>query len=217
MKHPDSSVSEHKTESRVPEREDDNANNMHPESSASEHKPESGVPEMENDPANIINQPQEATESPDPPASTTEAESEDQLRIFVAVLTVRVLNKCHALRNRSQEECIARTKRLITQTMAGLHITTGFCPDVKSTKKLSKSVAKDVQKQLGGKRLLESAAQDEAVDQVIVRCLLVNIRELSTRLAKKATSPDTWRDVVKLFAIATVTLVSVFVLAVLLL
>ena len=51
----------------------------HPVSSVSEHKPESRVPEREDDPANIINQLQAATESLDPPASTTEAENEDQL------------------------------------------------------------------------------------------------------------------------------------------
>ncbi|KAI3375651.1 hypothetical protein L3Q82_003965 [Scortum barcoo] len=55
-----------------------------------------------------------------PGCESTAEDSENQLRLFVALLTVRVLTKCHALQNRRQEEWVAHTKRLVNQTMEGL-------------------------------------------------------------------------------------------------
>ncbi|GLD66050.1 uncharacterized protein AKAME5_001748000 [Lates japonicus] len=49
-------------------------------------------------------------ESANPPASgcedTTKTDSEDQLRLFATLLTARVLTKCQALKNCSQEEWV---------------------------------------------------------------------------------------------------------------
>ena len=156
----------------------------------------------------VVDQP----ENPDPPASTTEARSEDPLRLLVTVLTVRVLNKCHAFKNQSQEECVARIKRLVHQTMEGFTITKGVCPDAKSAKRLCKSVMKDLQKKFCGKRTLETLIilQDPLVDKVIVQSLQAHIRELSARLTKKRASLITWKDVVELLVIAAVTLTIIF-------
>ncbi|KAI3376245.1 hypothetical protein L3Q82_016750, partial [Scortum barcoo] len=60
-----------------------------------------------------------AQESAVPAASgceSTAEDSENQLRLFVALLT---------------EEWVAHTKRLVNQTMEGLAEIQGFCPDVK--------------------------------------------------------------------------------------
>lgn len=61
-----------------------------------------------------MDQCQICTGSADLPASglksTTEAvKSKNQLRVFVMVLTVKVLTKCHALKNHSQEKWVAHT------------------------------------------------------------------------------------------------------------
>ena len=174
---------------------------MDEQTSAASDAPETML-EKEHNSTLAVDQP----ENPDPPASTTKARSEDPLRLLVTILTVRVLNKCHAFQNRSQDECVAHTKRLAHQTMEGLTITDGFCPDMKSTKKLCKSVVKDLQKEFCSKRSLESLVilQDPVVDKVIIRSLQAHIREFSARLAMKAATFYTWRDVVKLLFIATV-------------
>ena len=153
------------------------------------------TPEREN----TVDQQQTTTESADPSASPepeTEAESENQLRLFVTVLTVRVLTKCHALQNRSQEEWVTHTKRLVDQTMVGLTVSEGFCPDMKTTKKLCKAVIKDLTKKFCGRRLLESVIllQDPCMDKAIIRSLQAHIEELSVKLAKKAASRPLWKD-----------------------
>lgn len=63
--------------------------------------------------------------------STTETESEKQLRMFVTMPTVRVLYKYETLKSRSQEKWAAHVKRVVNQTMEGLTVSEGFCPDVK--------------------------------------------------------------------------------------
>lgn len=164
-----------------------------------------------------MDQPQ-TTESADPPAgceSTTEAESENQLRLFVTLLTLRVLNKCHALQNRSNEEWVTHTKRLVNQTMEGLTITEGFCPDLKATKKVCKDVVRDLQKKFCGRRLLESAIalQDPVVDTAVVQSLQARIKERSARLAEKASSQSIWKDMLQVAVFAGGILASLFLIA----
>lgn len=86
--------------------------------------------------------------------STTEAESEKQLRMFVTMPTVRVLYKYETLKSRSQEKWAAHVKRVVNQTMEGLTVSEGFCPDVKEEKKY------------GSKQLLEAVIviEDLVVD-----------------------------------------------------
>lgn len=51
------------------------------------------------------------------------AKAENQLWLFV---TVRVMTKCLALQNRSQEERVSHTKTLVNQSMEGLDYLKGF-------------------------------------------------------------------------------------------
>ncbi|KAM7377007.1 hypothetical protein PAMA_013681 [Pampus argenteus] len=158
----------------------------------------------------MMNPPQAATESPDAPASTTKTGTEDPIRVFVAVLTFRLLKKCNAIHNWDQE-WVLNVKRLVNQTMDGLIVTKGFCPDVKSTKKVCKAVLKDLQKKIGNKRQLEIfIIQNPAADKVIVESLQSHIREYSARLVKKLYRPVTWKDAVKLLTTAAATLFLVF-------
>ncbi|KAE8301082.1 hypothetical protein D5F01_LYC01235 [Larimichthys crocea] len=85
---------------------------------------------------------------------TTESESEEQLRVFVTLLTVRVLEKCNTLKSCRE----------------GLAVTEGFCPDIKDVKKVTKAVMKNLQKMFGSKWLLETGTslEDPVVDTTII-------------------------------------------------
>ncbi|KAE8286325.1 hypothetical protein D5F01_LYC16013 [Larimichthys crocea] len=167
---------------------------------------ESRIPEKDDDSADVTKTLKANTEPVDPSASgcepTTESESDKQLRLFVAILTARVMNKCNTLKNRSQEMVIAHIKSLINQTMEGLAVPEGFCVDIKDVKKVSKSVMKDLQKKFGSKRLLETviSLEDPVVDTAIVQCLQANIKNFSAQLAENATSRSWWKDALRVFA-----------------
>ncbi|KAI3367236.1 hypothetical protein L3Q82_008287 [Scortum barcoo] len=142
-----------------------------------------------------------------PGCESTAEDSENQLRLFVALLTVRVLTKCHALQNCRQEEWVAHTKRLVNQTMEGLAEIQGFCPDVKNTKRVCKAVVKELQKKLCSRRLLESVIvlQDPAVDALIVQSLQAHVKQLAARPADKGTTRSIWRDVLQVLNFAWTT------------
>lgn len=152
--------------------------------------------------------PPASAESADPSdsglESTTEAEnSHSQLHLFVSVLTLRVLRKCKALQNHSQEEWVAHSKRLINQTMEGLTLINGHCPDIKMTKKMCKAVMKELQKKMGSQQELGIVVllQDPAVDKVIVQLLQAHIKESSVRLAEKADNlHQFWKDMLQVAA-----------------
>ena len=158
--------------------------------SSKDHTAES-VQQKENHPEVTMVQTSTSVESSDPSASdsksTTESERVDQLRLFVTLLTVKVLSKCHAPKKCRQEELIAHIKRLVDQTMQDLTIAESFCPDVKSIKKVSKAVLKDLRKKLYSKKLLESVVllQDPAVDSVIVETLQAHTRDFYAHKPKK--------------------------------
>ena len=161
-----------------------------------------------------MDQQQTTMESADPSASCeseTEADSENQLRVFVTLLTVRVLTKCHALQNRSQEEWVTHTKRLVNQTMVGLTLSEDFCPDNKTTKKVCKAVIKDLTKKFCGRRVLESLIliENPAVDTAIIESLQAHIKELSARQATKATSRPLWKDILQSVGIIVGSLVTI--------
>lgn len=152
--------------------------------------------------------PPASAESADPSASglesTTEAaNTHSQLRLFVSLLTLRVLRKCKALQSRSQDEWVAHSRRLIEQTMEGLTLINGHCPDIKKIKKVCKAVMKDLQKKMGSRRELETVVllQDPAADKVIVQSLQAHIKDASLRLAEKAVNPRRfWRDMLQVAA-----------------
>ncbi|GLD71795.1 uncharacterized protein AKAME5_002311900 [Lates japonicus] len=173
---------------------------------------------MENDRKDNINQ-LPSPESAEPPASgceaTTKKDSGDQLRLCTTLLTVRVLTKCQALKTCSHEEWVPHTKHLVSQTVEGLTIPEGFCPDAKHTKKICKAVLRDLRKQFGGRRMLESVIllQDPVVDTVIVKSMQVHIRQQSARLAKKATSQSLWKDILQVSAFSAGLLAALILLA----
>ncbi|KAG8004269.1 hypothetical protein GBF38_009195, partial [Nibea albiflora] len=142
---------ENSTESSIAENEINPADTMESDISAESREiSESRIPEQDNDSADVTETPRANTESVDPSASgcepTTKSESEKQLRMFVTLLTARVMNKCNSLKNRSQEIVVAHMKSLINQTMEGLTVPEGFCTDIKGVKKVSKAVMKDLLK-----------------------------------------------------------------------
>lgn len=130
----------------------------------------------------------------DPPTSTPEAERDNERRQFVILLAAKVLAECLTREILCQEEWLAYTKRLIDQTMEGLSVSEGFCPKVKSLKKVCKAVLKDLHKKFGSERLLKSAllSQDECVDAAIIQSLQAQIKDFSAELAEKAHDPP-WR------------------------
>ncbi|KAK1880661.1 Sorting nexin-4 [Dissostichus eleginoides] len=123
--------------------------------------------------------------------------------MFVTLLTVKLMLKCHALENRSTADWTAHIKRLVNQTMEGLAITKGFCPDVRSMKKVCKDVLKGLQKTFSGKTSLETLIlqQDPAVEAAIVHSFQAHIKQLSAQLATKSSS--SWKkELLKVLFIA---------------
>ncbi|XP_051256465.1 uncharacterized protein LOC127363699 [Dicentrarchus labrax] len=160
---------------------------------------ESRFLEEETDPADTMKPSQGSAGPPASGCESTQPETgseRKQLRIFVTLLTVRVLYKCHSLHSRSQEDWPPHLKRLVDQTMEGLAPTEGFCPDLKSIDRVCEAVLKELQEKLCGRRTLETVIllEDPAVDAVIVQMLQAHIRLCSAELAKTA-SCKSWREV----------------------
>ncbi|KAI3355722.1 hypothetical protein L3Q82_004310 [Scortum barcoo] len=108
--------------------------------------------------------------------STAEEDSENQLRLFVALLTVRVLTKYHACRP--------------------VRVLTSFCPDVpEAPAGVCKASAKNT------KRVVLQQ-KDPAVDALIVQSLQAHVKQLAARRTDKDTSRSTWRDVLHVGAFA---------------
>ncbi|GLD64645.1 uncharacterized protein AKAME5_001618100 [Lates japonicus] len=145
-------------------------------------------------------------ESADPSASACEAPAEtvdDQLKLFVTVLTMRVLTKCRTLKVRRNEEWVAHTKHLVEQTLEELTVSEGFRPDLKDTKKVCKAVVSDLKERFGRKSRLESVMllQHPKVDSAIIQSLQTHIKEHSTELANKtASTPLVWKEVLQLIS-----------------
>ncbi|KAG7999481.1 hypothetical protein GBF38_000486 [Nibea albiflora] len=217
---------ENSTESSIAENEIDPADTMESvtKSSVTEKEVDSGIresciPEKDNDSADVTEPLRANTESVDPSASgcepTTKSESEKQLRMFVTLLTARVMNKCNSLKNRSQEIVVAHMKSLINQTMEGLTVPEGFCTDIKGVKKVSKAVMKDLLKKFCSKGVLETviSLEDPVVDKAIVQCLQAHTRSYSAKLAKNATPRSWWKDALHMFAFTAGLLVVIALIA----
>ncbi len=136
--------------------------------------------------------------------TVNEMKNVSQLRMFVSILTVRVLHKCKASLSHNQEKWATYIKRLINKTMENLTGTEDFCPDHKDTKKVAKCVLKDLQKKYGSRLQLECviASQDPDEDGTISQSLQTHIRGFFAGLAKKAASRKWWKEVLQLVAIA---------------
>lgn len=124
------------------------------------------------------------------------AESQDQLRLFVSVLTVKLLSKCHATKSRSQEEHVTHIKRLVSQTLEGFTVAENSCPHIRTTKQVCKKILKELEKKFSGRRNLESLIiqQDQAVDEAIVQCFRAHI---TNPAANETSNRCWWKDVLK--------------------
>ncbi|KAG8006015.1 hypothetical protein GBF38_005121 [Nibea albiflora] len=127
--------------------------------------------------------------------SPTETDSQKQLRLFVSMLTIRLLHKCDTLQSRTRERWAAHLKTLVSQTMEGLPVTSSFSADGKDIKKVCKAVQKDLQKKYGSKGLVQAAIlqEDAATDAIIAQCLQTHTRAFIAERAKKRSSRS-WRD-----------------------
>ncbi|KAG8000379.1 hypothetical protein GBF38_002668 [Nibea albiflora] len=136
-----------------------------------------------------MNSPMSTTEPEAPSASgcepPIETDSQKQLRLFVTMLTTRLLNKCNALQGRTQEQWVAHMKTLVSQTMEGLTVKGNFCPDGKDIKKVCKAVQKELQKRYGSKGLVQTMIlqEDATIDADIASvCRLTpELSSLNTR------------------------------------
>ena len=199
----------------VTTQESENTDDTSVTSLESENTDDTSVTSLESE--DTIDERQTSTDSDDPSASSeseTETEGENQLRLFVTVLTVRVLTKCHTIQNLSQNEWITRIKRLVDQTMVGLDVSEGFCPQLKTTKKVCKAVMKDLTKKFSGRRVLESLIllRDPVVDKAIIKSLQTRIQKLSIKLTKNAASRALWKDVLQVVGLIAGSLVTILLM-----
>lgn len=131
-----------------------------------------------------------------PEPASEAAYDENPLRLFVALLTVKLLKECNVPRSRSRETWLVYSKRLTDQTMGGLTLTEAFCPSKKYVGPICQAVLKDLQKTFWSKQQLDALIllEHPAVDGVVVQCLQAHIRGMSARLAKEARNPHCfWR------------------------
>lgn len=140
--------------------------------------------------------------------------NENPLQLFVALLTVKLLKECQALQNRTHEQWVAHSKRLIVQTLEDLTLTEGFCPENTGVKRLCRSVMKELQKKFCIKGRLDFLIllQHPAVDAVIVQCLRAHVSDESARLADHAAHPPSYWKYVLVILIAVGTVITAVVL-----
>lgn len=131
-------------------------------------------------------------------------DSNNPLQLFVTLVTVRLFKDCNAIKGRTRDQWVAHSKRLIDQTMIGLVLTDGFCPENKNVRPMSKAVVKQLQKEFCTKKQLDALVMMEhpSVDAVIVQCMQNHIRELSADLAKGVGSrSNCWKWVLAALAV----------------
>lgn len=131
-------------------------------------------------------------------------DTNNPLQLFVTLVTVRLFKDCNAIKDRTRDQWVAHSKRLIDQTLIGLVLTDGFCPENKNVRSMSKSVVKQLRKEFCTKQQLDKLVMMEhpSVDAVIVQCMQTHIRELSANLAKGGGGPRTgWKWVLAALAV----------------
>lgn len=140
--------------------------------------------------------------------------NENPLQLFVALLTVKLLKECQALQNRTHEQWVAHSKRLMGQTLEDLTLTEGFCPENTRVKRLCKSVMKELQKKFCIKGRLDFLIllQHPAVDAVIVQCLRAHVSDESARLADQAAHPPSYWKYILMILVAVGTVITAVVL-----
>lgn len=130
--------------------------------------------------------------------------SDNPLQLFVALVTVRLFKDCNAIKGRTRDQWVAHSKRLIDQTMVGLVLTDGFCPENKNVRSMSSSMVKQLRKEFCTKKQLDALLMMEhpSVDATIVQCMQTHIRELSADLAKGISSRRTfWKRLLAVLAV----------------
>lgn len=142
----------------------------------------------------ILELPKEESESS---ASGVQAipETVHKTKLFVALLTTRLLTKCRALDICTEEQLATYAKQLVDHTLQGLTVSDGFCPSDKDIKDVCRAVIKDLAKKLGGKTSLKFAilSKQPCVEAVVVRCLQAHISKHSTVSANKRKT-SAWRE-----------------------
>lgn len=142
-----------------------------------------------------------------PPASGCKCEAKDghELRLFVSLLTVRVLTKCNALENHSKEVWLSHTKKLRDKTMEGIVVSKVFiCPDLEAIKKISKEVVKELGETVRGRVDWEAliVSDDPAADTTFVRVLQDHISQFYGMPVKKPPKPR-WKEALKHLSLIT--------------
>lgn len=127
----------------------------------------------------------------------SEAENDESpLRLFVTLLTEKLLKECNVHHSCCSHTWFSYTRRLTDLTMGGLTLTEGFCPSKKNVGPICQAVLKDLQKTFWSKQQLDALILlgHPAVDGVVVQCLQAHIRSMSAQLAKEARNPHCfWR------------------------
>lgn len=181
--------------------------------SVSTDTPQGVIQVKENSESTLDGQPMQKSADPfSPSGAPMGAKSQDQLRLFVSVLTVKLLSKCHAIKSRSQEEYVAHIKRLVSQTLEGLPVAENSCPHIRTTKQLCKKILKELEKKFSGRRNLESLIiqQDQAVDEAIVQCFRAHI---TNPAANETSNHCWWKDVLKIVGFVLILLLGLIFIA----
>lgn len=118
---------------------------------------------------------------------STAVRDKERLRLFVVLLTVRFLKESKALRKREQKDWVMHSDRLVNQTLAGLKLTDGYCPDNGCIKRMCKSIISELKRRFNTGARLETEELDfPLVEAIVVQCMQSHIQNESTRLAEAA-------------------------------
>ncbi|KAF0026024.1 hypothetical protein F2P81_020761 [Scophthalmus maximus] len=114
--------------------------------------------------------------------------SDSQLRLFVTVVTLRVLNKTGSIKYARKDTLINLTPRLVNQILAGLHVRTGCCPDVAMSKKVAKALLKDLNIKFEWQTRYQILMEDQNMEAAIVKCFQTHLQMFFDRFGKKGLS-----------------------------
>lgn len=120
---------------------------------------------------------------------STAVRDKERLRLFVLLLTVRFLNECKALQKRDLKDWVPHTERLVNQTLGGLKLTEGYCPENSCIKRMCKAIIDELQRRFNSRNALQTEELDcPLVETIVVQCMQTHIQNESTRLAEAATA-----------------------------
>lgn len=106
------------------------------------------------------------------------AERANQLRFFATVLTLKVLQECHALKGRTQETWMEQAKRLIEQTIAGVGDVEDIFLKSKMTGKMCRAVLGDLRNRFHRRNVLNASIllEDPGVEDALILSLRSHIK-----------------------------------------